>query len=238
MMKFYKFTAPNYESDAMYSRRNPITWVYQYFVPGILCPICGAWAGHRRLFLPVEDAGLTELLKEKPYPIPMDDWYQRFGNAAERDNFAQPYRFAPGDVLGKPTGIITTNQVPNFIFPWEGGVLVTQQTRDIIVEANLSGCQFLKMDLIDQRRKKGKEQPLPMIYVLLITGRINQPSEMDRCPVCARMKASYSIDLNEWCWDGNDFIIDEHFPDLIYITERAFMIFKEKRLKNFQCVPV
>lgn len=237
-MRFFKLGHPDYESDTIYSRKNPIEWVHQYVVPGAICPLCGAWAGNRRLFIPVEDTKLEKLLKKKPFPIPLDEWNELFNNPVENFDVAPGFRFEPGDELGKPTGKITSNQVSDFIFPWEGGILVTEKTKDIIIESKLTGCQFSRINLIDKRGKKEPGQPLPNIYVLIVTGRIKQPVNVDQCAVCGRFKANYSIKLDEDSWDGNDFLIDENYPELVFVTERVCVIFKEKGLKNFQCKPI
>lgn len=237
-MKFYKLDYPDYESDTMHSRKNPVAWVNQFVVPGMICPLCGAWAGNRRLFFPIEDTKLEGLLKKKPSPIHLDEWNKLFNNPVNNFNIASGFRFVPGDELGKPTGKITTNRVPDFIFPWRGGILVTEKTKNIIVESKLTGCQFSRMDLIDKRGKKEPAHLLPVIYVLIVTGRIKQPINVDRCPVCDRFKSTYSIELNEGSWDGNDFMIDENYPNLFFVTERVCAIFKEKDLKNYQCKPV
>jgi hypothetical protein len=236
-MRFYKLDHPNYESDTMYSRRNPITWVHQYIVPGMICPLCGTWAGTRRLFNAVEDDKLKKLLKKKPFPIPIEKWNKLFKNPVNSFSVTPDYQFKPGDELGMPTGKITSNQIQDFIFPWGGGILVTENTKNIFLESKLTGCHFLPMDLIDKRAKKSTER-LPVIYVLIVIGRIKPPANINRCPVCGRFSLNYSIELNEENWDGNDFIIDENYAKLVFVTEKACAVFRENDLKNFQCIPI
>lgn len=237
-MRFYRLVHPDYESDAMYSRRNPIEWVHQYVVPGTICPLCGAWAGNRHLFIPVEDPKLEKLLKKKPSPIPYEDWRKLFSNPNESLSVPSGFCLQPGDELGKPICKITSNQVSDFVFPWEGGILITEKTKNIIIESELIGCEFYRVELVDKRNKKGLGKPLPTIYVLIITGRIKPPSNVDRCPVCGRFKANYSVELNVGNWDGNDFILDENYPELVFVTERVCSMFKEEGLNNFQCKPI
>jgi len=234
-MKFFILRTPKYASDPDYSRKNPINWVYQYSVPGVVCPVCGPWGGHRRLFTPVIDPKMQKLLKKEPYPIPLGDWKKHFDNPSGIDLGDSGFCLRPGDVLGKPTGKITNNQVSDFVFPWEGGILITEKTKKIISESRLTGCEFLHMELIDKRSKKAAEQPLPVIHVLIVTGRITPSPIIDQCPVCTRDKPNYSVALVEEKWDGNDFIIDENYPDLVFVTERVCEVFETQNLKNYQC---
>jgi len=237
-MRFFRLEHPEYASDTTYSRKNPIAWVHQYVVSGTICPLCGAWAGNRRIYVPVEDPNLKKLLKGKPSPIPLEKWNYLFNRSIESLQVPPGLQLQPGDKLGEPIGKITNDRVSDFIFPWEGGILVTEKTKDIIIESKLTGCQFTKIELVDKRSNKVPEKQLPTIYVLIVTGRIKPPTNVERCPVCGRFTANYSIELNEDNWDGNDFLIDENYPELIFVTERVYAVFKEKDLRNFQCRPI
>lgn len=238
LMRFFRLDPPDYESDSAYSRNNPIEWTQQYVVPGVICPECGAWGGRRRLFLAVEDMTLKKRLRLSPYPISLEEWKSLASRIIESVATASDYDPEPGDELGDPTAKITSNKVPDFIFLWRGGILITEKTRNIIIKSELTGCQFLKVELTDKRSKKSRENPLPSLYVLLVTGRINSPIKVDRCSICGRLRETYSVELSEASWDGNDFIIDENYPDLVFVTERACAVFKQNELNNYQCKPI
>jgi len=235
-MRFYRFKYPEYETDMEYSRKNPVEWVSQFIIPSVTCPDCGTWFGNRRLFLPVEDEAIKKLLKRPPYPLPLEEWR----SLTNRVSLAMTsgYDPQPGDELGGPTVKITSAKVSDFIFPWRGGILVTEKARDAIIKSELMGCQFLKVELIDKRSKKSRENPLPSLYVLLVTGRIISPIKFDCCPICGKCKGVYLMELCEENWDGNDFILDENYPNLVFVTERACAVIKQSGLTNYQCSPI
>lgn len=234
-MKFYKFVYPEYKSDMEHSRKNPLEWASQFTVPGVTCPKCGTWSGRRRLFLPLDDMTIKKILKLPPYPLPVEEWKSLTYKIIESLATESDYDPQPGDELGDPTARITSEKVSDFIFPWRGGIIVTEKTRNIIINSELKGYQFLKVELIDKRSKKSREKPLPSLYVLLVTGRIISPISDDRCPICGRLKVTSPVELREENWDGNDFIIDENYPDLVFVTERSCAVFKQNELNNYQC---
>ncbi len=46
------------------------------------------------------------------------------------------------------------------------------------------------------------------------------------------------MELCEENWDGNDFILDENYPNLVFVTERACAVIKQSGLTNYQCSPI
>jgi hypothetical protein len=226
---------PEYESDAVYSRENPFEWANQYIIPGIICPICGPWSGSRRLFLSLTDPILINRLSKTPFPIPLDEWNKLTNSIAKNIGTALDLRLQPGDELGRPTGIITNITIPDIIFPWEGSILISEKTRQILAASELTGYQTKVIEIVEKCRGQFHHCSLPTLYVLIVTGRISPSPEAKYCPICNRFVANYSVDPGEMNWDGNDFLIDRNYPELVFVTERVCKVFRENNFKNYQC---
>ncbi len=234
-MNFFRLTHPEYETDMDQSRNNPLEWANRYIVPGVICPDCGSWGGRRRLFLPITDPILEKRLEKPPYPIPLDQWIILADAIVKSSHVSSDFHLRPGDELGNPTVKVKSSLISDFVFPWRGGILFTEKTWHVLAESEMSGYRAEVVEIVDRRGTTDHEQLLPRIYYLNVTGRIKSHTNLDRCTICGRIRINYPIELSEANWDGNDFIIDENYPDLIFVTERTCTILYNNNLRNYIC---
>lgn len=237
-MKFYKFTHPEYGSDYESSDNNPIRMIEDIWIPGIICPACGrTWAGSRRLYLPIEDETLWRKLSSEP--LPLSEWNDLVHKIRTQLKLPEDYVLKPGDVLGPPIAEILDRNIPDFLHPFPGQIIVQSKVIEALQRAELSGFRAIQV-----RTQWSEQEKPPELYELLVTGaawRIDSKEEqIIVCRSCHRTKFPnsdmLSVDQNRW--DGSDFFHVDGNPNIVLITERACEILTRNKFTNYSCLLV
>lgn len=242
-MQFYELTHPDYETDHDHAAANRIQMEQDVFLPGMICPACGPWAGGRRLYLPVGDAGIRDQLGGKP--VPPHQWTKLAQGVRAAARLSDSFLLGPGDILGTPRAELLSDTIPDFVHPFPGQLVVRDVVVTALKEARLTGFEPIRVEV---RWSKGFIRPrptaLPVLYELVVTGeawRVDMDgSQIQLCEHCGRTGFPHP----EWLvvdpsrWDGTDFLNVDRNPNIVLVTQRACTTLARAHFSNYQCIPV
>lgn len=215
-MQFFKLTHPEYQSDQESDFRNPVTSTAIYRVPGMSCILCGTWSTSDRIRIrlpPTADVFLGER------HLPVDEWQ------AARDEWAKLLNISPGDLtpgaeLGPPRGACTAAIQEDAVHPVPGQIWVSSRVRSAFFAEKLSGVSFARVELpVDCGEFD--------VWELVVHGRAwrtgSTADSIRLCDVCGRrgFPSPKDLSVDEARWDGSDFVLLDHNPNIIIVTDRV-----------------
>lgn len=241
-MQFYKFTHPQYETDQDADKANPIRVSTGLQMPGMICSSCGEiWAGSRRLYLAVTDLALRRRLGVVA-PLPEREWMQLAQDVRQVLSLPEDFEFQPGDELGTPIAELKTNNIPDFLHPFPGQIIVQSRVVDVIMGENLTGVRLLPLQVRWGDGKQVRSNPPPILFELVITGtgwRVDSNLEnITACTHCGRTIFLKWSPIDEARWDSSDFFHVDRNPNIVIVTERVCALFAQHHFTNFLCVPL
>lgn len=242
-MRFYRLTHPYYQSDREENAANPVLPMRDVWLPGIICSACGStWAGSRRLYLPVSDERLRRCLRGGPVPEPR--WLELVAAVRRTADLPNDLKLMPGDVLGRPIAELLATELPDFIHPFPGQLIVTAEVLGTLQHARLTG---LRPVLVESRwSKKIRRAPeiIPDLYELLVTGgawRVGIDARaITVCQHCGRTvfpNPDHMV-IDEQRWDGSDFFHVDQNPNIVLVSERVCEILADHHFANYVCAPL
>ncbi|WP_437962693.1 double-CXXCG motif protein (plasmid) [Sorangium sp. So ce119] len=231
-MQFFKLTHPEYQSDQEDNSRNPVISTAVYRIPGISCNLCGPWSSSDRLRIPLPSKA-DEFLGVRF--LPLRDW------KLARDEWANllhasPDDLTPGVELGPPMGTCTAAIQEDAVHPIPGQVWIGSRVRDALVAAGLSGVSFAHVDL---PADCGEVE----MWELVVHGRAwrrgSTGDSIRLCEVCGRrgFPSPKDLSVDETRWDGSDFVLLDHNPNIIVVTDRVAKVINAS-FSNLVAIPV
>ncbi len=226
-MRFFKLTHPKYDTDREDHSRNPVTSTVDYRVPGITCVACGAWSSSERLRVPLPEdiAGFSgvRFLSVDEWRGSSSKWAARLGIPVEV--------LAPGAKLGPPVGVCSSDILEDSVHPMPGEIWVVPRVRDAFVSAGLTGVAFERVVL--SGNCKGVE-----LWELVVQGRTwrrgSTEGSLCVCELCGRrvFPLPNKLSVDESRWDGSDFVLLDHNPNIIVVTERTQKVLDANAFSN------
>ena len=223
-MQFFKLTHPKYDTDREERARNPVTSTAGYRVPGITCAACGPWSSSERLRVPLPEdtsdfSGVTFL--------GVDEWKSTSPKWAERLGVSVG-ALAPGAKLGPPQGTCSSEIHEDSVHPTPGEIWVFSGVRNAFVAAGLTGVSF------DLSGNCGKVK----LWELIVHGRAwrkgSTEDSLCACGLCGRrvFPLPRALSVDESRWDGSDFVLLDHNPNIIVVTERTQQVLGTNAFSN------
>jgi hypothetical protein len=242
-MIFSKLTHPYYVTDQAESAANPIQPVRAIWLPGIICDECGStWAGSRRLYLPIADTTLWRRLRGAP--LPKDEWEELADTVHTTVGLPYDFDLKPGDVLGSPVAELLSSDIPDFLHPFPGQLIVRASVVDVLRDAELTGFQPVRVEARWGNRVSPHPAEAPVLYELVVTGSAWRVGS-DRYYITACKHCGRAVFPNpDWLivdedrWDKSDFFHVDDNPNIVLVTERVCAVLAQYRFTNYACVPV
>jgi hypothetical protein len=238
-MNVYHLGKPRYESEESEELFNPIHAIRDYWLPGMICPRCGAWAANRRPYLPVQSKQIREQLRQ-PLPVDRVKWLSLAQGV--RDQLGLPVDFVlmPGDVLGPAKLEVTGPIIADVMHVFPGHIVVTAKVVSALESAKITGYAPIPLEQVtlEPHMKNSYSE----LFELRVTGRIwlQEPAGKDICPVCGRLQR---FDYNwfasdQLVWDGSDVFLFEGNPNMVLVTDTIRSLFSAHNFSNYACEPV
>jgi len=232
-MRFFKLTHPRYDTDQEDDSKNPIVTRASHRIPGINCETCGTWSSSDRLRLPLPSPA-DDFLGVRFLAV--QDWLQARVEWARRLQM-KPDDIAPGAKLGPPAGQCTAPVREDAVHPMPGEIWIVSRFRDAIVAAELSGVSFAQVQL-------SPECGAIELWEVVVHGRAWRKGSTDEsillCKICGRrgFPSPKALWVDEARWDGSDFVILDHNPNIIVVTERVVEVLDANSFTNIVAEPV
>ena len=229
-MCFYLLLLPQYPTDRIGERANPVQTAEMLRMPMFDCDVCKTIrTGYRPLFLPVTN---IELLFRLAAPrLPHDEWWALAKDLHDYLNLPPEQQIQPGDILGTPIYEIARTVYTDcvMIVP---GIFVNDRVAQAMSTAGLTGYNLFKPGFVAGRRYKG---PLDELHMLHIHGTAwrkgsHKVVQCERCLRTKRTLISPEIDVDRW--DGSDIFTIDGTESIIGLTEKAYRVFVENHVTN------
>lgn len=239
-MKFFELTYPDYSTDAMASKANPIEVSFRYGIPSVICPVCGTWGGSGALFPKVEENRLADF-KEIQF-LELEEW------TAQRKSWADKLGLRESDIrpatnLGLPD-VIARREIRDreVWFEYNAPIYMGQSLAESLESSGLSGFELQRIDGQIKAGKRGKRPAVRKPYTLwrvLILGRAWSKGMDDEaikvCKLCGRSKPHKGPWVVER-WDGSDTFCLDRNPNRMFGTERWAAWMRENKVENYALV--
>lgn len=243
-MHFYRLTHPEYTTDHAADVANPIRMVNEFYVPGIVCSVCGeSWASSDRVRVPVPMTSdlrthlMGKVLSEK-------EWYSFAAKLRHELSIPSWMRVTPGAQIGLPKGELYSCEVPDLMHPFPGQIIARSQVIRALAKEQVSGFYPVQVQTTWAERIRRKDAETPGLYELLIMGNAWHTGK-DTCntTVCTRcgrtsVPSTTCLDIDIDRWDGSDFFHVDQNTNIVLVTERVCTLFAEYEFTNFRCISV
>jgi len=238
-MHAYMVTKPFQNSDLLgprldFAEENAV-------LPGIRCDAsiggCGkVWAdGSRRLYVPLPENHF--LLRESPWPLPPQDWQDKWQQVRQSLNLPD-MQIEPGTAIGYTRLEVRQKWEIDIEWPYLSTVIISQKVVDALQNAGITGWRKEPVVITGGRYAA----VAPPLFELVVEGRggkaRTEPETrlLSVCPVCGRKKFdrgklnANSLDLDQW--DKSDFFrFDAPEHGIYYCTEKVKSLFEANNFK-------
>jgi len=227
---FYLLLWPQYATDRLGYRANPVETEEKLKMPMFDCDVCGnIRTGYRPLFLPVTNIDL--LLRLAAPRLQHDEWWALARDLHAYLNLPQNEQIQPGDVLGTPTYEISRTVYSDCVM-LVPETFVKDRVAEAMSTAGLTGYNLFKPGFVAGRRYKG---PLDELSLLHIHGRAWRKGtqkivQCERCQRTKRTLVSPEIDVDRW--DGADVFTIDGIESIIGLSQKAYRVFVENQVTN------
>ncbi len=215
-MHFFKLTHPEYDTDHEESSRNPVTSTASYRLPGINCVACGTWSSSERLRVPLPQD--TDAFSRIRF-LGADEWESVSPQWAESIGISVD-DLAPGAKLGPPQGVCVSEIQEDSVHPMPGEIWIVSRVKEAFIAAGLTGVSFERVKLTGNC---GHAE----LWELIVQGRACRKGSTEgnlyACEHCRRrvFPRPKLLSVDESRWDGSDFVLLDHNPNIIVVTERT-----------------
>jgi len=242
-MLFFTLSHPCYETDFEYDVANPVRSIEDIWLPGMVCSECGMiWAGSRRLYLKLHDANLQRRLCGEP--LPKAQWERLAHEAKAAIHLPDDFVLQLGDVLGTPAMELLAGEIPDFLHPFPGQLVVRARVVEILERQRFTGFRPVRVEVRRNEQMSISLTETPELYELVVTGSAWRPgSDLDHitaCRYCGRTTfpdpGRLTVDTKRW--DGSDFFHVDKNPNIVFVTERVCSVLTQHRFSNYACNPV
>lgn len=247
-MQFYRLTHPRYETTHAEETANPIRMITEfYYIPGVSCPACaeatgGGWASSDRVRVEVPTSpALRRTLMGTS--LPLDQW-QSFVTLLRRELAIPSWMpVTPGAQIGLPRAELLAPDVPDFLHPFPGQIIVRDSVVDALQRAELTGFVPVRVEVRWGKQVKYPPGEPPLLYELFVTGtawRVGMDAErITACKECGRtiFPNPEWLVVDERRWDGSDFFHIDRNPNIVLVTERVCHLMAQCLFTNYACVP-
>lgn len=234
-MNIFEIKSPRYKSDREERSCNPIEMSQKYFLPSMNCIECGIWAGSDRIRKKFGEDALQEFgafnyLSPLEWEQNKKLWAERLGLNAEE--------LTPGAELGMPVATLIAEQVPDFMHPFPGQLIVTSQVMRALLEMSISGLAFAQVE-VSFAHDVPSNASLPEFYEFVVVGRAwrkgIEKRDITICETCGRITFSDAgFELDQERWDGAGvFNIDKN-PNRIFCTSEVANCFVDQDFSNLE----
>ena len=177
------------------------------------------------------------LLRYSPNKDPLADWDEDVELEEIRCPVTPDHQRA-GRRLGPLSIRLKRGPVPDFVWTWGSGLLVTDLVKDLFHRSELTGFNLLPAPV--RWDEPGADAPPPRLWEFQTVGwaGLARPESgvrlVERTPCCAHLRYSgckHPVSLiDESQWDGTDFFMVWPLPLFHFISERAARIVLENEL--------
>lgn len=232
-MRFFKLTHPQYDTDHEESSRNPVRSTASYRVPAITCVVCGPWSSSQRLRVPLPEdtdsfSGISFLGVDQWKRLG-PEWAARLGVPVDA--------LAPGAKLGPPQGVCASEIQEDSVHPMPGEIWIVSRVKDAFVAAGLTGVSFERVKLTGNC---GDAE----LWEVIVEGRAwrkgSTEDSLCACELCGRrvFPRPKMLSVDESRWDGSDFVLLDHNPNIIVVTERTQEVLGANAFSNLAVEPI
>lgn len=210
-------------------------------MPGLVCPLCGAFAGYRRVPVGVDD--FVPVGTSRRMPLPMSEWKEMSESVHAANPTLAGIDLQPGDLLGRPTALIMGWPLRDIMHSFPGQLVVSECVLAALRNAQCSGYEPIRMDVRWDGCMKLSTAPPPTLYLLAIVGvawrKDIEEDDLLACDTCHRMTYPHPDwrEIDEARWDGSDFFNVDHNHGKVFVTERVCSTLAEHGYSNYVCVP-
>lgn len=244
-MRFHELTHPRYETDQTYDAANPIRFVPDIWLPGVICDECGEiWTGSRRIYLPISDPSLRRRLSGIRFPVPLEKWRKLAQEVRAAISLPDDFPLEPGDVLGTPRAKVLSREIPDFLHRFPGQLIVRTKVVEALERAKLTGFQPVRVQTYWSEQLHHFQMEPPSLFELVVTGvawRVDSDlKRLTACQHCGRLifpDPDWLV-VDESRWDGSDFFHVDRNPNIALVTERVCEVLAEHDFTNYACLPV
>lgn len=238
-MQFYQLMHPNYETDYDDAKANPIQMIQETQLPGIICPDCGIWSGSRRLYLHFN--GVTKSQLHSTQPLPQSEWLKLARNVRIESNLPDEFLLEPGDILGQPRARLMHDEIPDFMHPFPGQLIVRSSVVAALQKAKLTGFSPVRVDVHWNQKIGPPSREVPELYELIVSGKAWRIDVDEKaiitCQICGRTIFPYP---NFWVvdekrWDGTDFFNVDTNPNIVFVTASVCEVLEQEHFSNYMC---
>ena len=232
-MKFYELTYPDYESDAITQKHNPVRIYHEYVLPGINCQNCGAmWSGSQWIPLNFDANAIRECYYKNRMPYILDnEWYANV-DAWSNKLSLEKNKITPGLHVGMPVIELKCEDHDDFM-RYIGYFIIKEKVVEFLKDLGVTGVEFLPFNpIVNKKLRRDIE-----LWILKIDGhawRVGATQDsITVCDSCGRTKpANVLWVVDEDRWDGSDFFHIDMNPNKIFVTERVRNAIVEAEFTN------
>ena len=238
-MVFFEFSKPNYSTDFVDRKLNPINLIEGVELPSIICDECSdTWAGSNRIRVDNTKANEVKLFLSKnkiPRFVSINNWFDIKKEIATLLDDIDANNIEPGATIGAPIGEVLNENLEDITHPFPGQMWVNSKVVNVLIENNVKGANFVKVDII------GRDIDLWELDIYGKAWRNGMDKEkITACKKCSRFifpTPDYlKVDIDRW--DGSDIFNLDLNPNIVITNERTCKILKDNRIKNFECIPI
>jgi hypothetical protein len=248
-MQFYELREPDYSTDQLHDRANPIRMIEEYSVPGILCPVCteetgGGWASSDRVRVDTPDDTLLKPMLSGQN-LPPAEWKKVRDKIRIELNVPAYMRITPGAAIGLPRAELLQPDVQQILHPFPGQLIVRDTVVHALEQARLTGFQPVPVSAEwGMKAQRLVAEDPPLLYELCISGhawRVGFDEErITTCHTCGRklFPDPHWLEVDQNRWDGSDFFTVDMNPNIVLVTDRVCQTLADAVFGNYRCVPI
>ena len=240
MSSFYELREPEYETDDESDLANPIRQIESYHIPGIICSVChDTWGGSRRLYIPITNSDLQQKLNS--YPLQESEWRELEQSIRQSTGLPDDFLLQPGDTLGTPSFELLAFDLPDFMHPFPGQMIVKRSVVHALQRAELTGYHVVSIKVKWSKGLQEPLTPLPELYEIMVDGsawRVDStPESITACPHCKRkiFPDPDWLRIDESRWDHTDIFHPDFNTNMVIITDRFCRVLADERMSNYWC---
>lgn len=238
-MEFFELTHPDYETDQAHSRHNPVQLKVDYYVPGIICEVCGnEWGSSDRVRVQLpQTQSVLDLLDGHSFPS--TEWFRTIDHLSKALGVPKEM-LRPGAQIGPPRGTLRHLRFGSFIHPFPGQMWVVSEVVDVLKANHASGVDFFPVEISLGNKLKKISAAVPKLWELVITGHAwrlgHDLARITDCHHCGRriFPEPKWLTVDESRWDGSDFLNLDLNPNMVFVTKRVADLFEKHQFTKYR----
>jgi hypothetical protein len=150
----------------------------------------------------------------------------------------------PGERLTELRIMLPFSEVPHFMRTSLSDLIITDEVAQLFEEAGFIGYLLKPVTVVKVR--KGNKKDVPVLWELVAIGdggEVQLKSWITtryECPACGLKRytdITHGLFVDEYQWDGSDFIKVLPVPKYIIVTERVKDFIEQRKFTNYKLIP-